>query len=271
MKRIIDSRREILQIIFLILCFPVVYIFDVSNVILSILGNTEIDFTNIKYYYLGTAGNFVIAALLAIFVLFKFIRAKNKEKTFNKGPQYHNHSYSWYWFCSKILGYSKCSLIRVPIYMQFKLVINEVFDDYVSEELDLDCEDTDAIIEYSEFSTDTEAREFNIILEDTYSINSEQLPDNKINLPCIKISRYKNEFEGVRKFNSKFVDAVAIEINKLPVGSVLNIFSTINPKHCLAIAKQVFSKGNRGNIEMIHVFQQESKGNRVFNKSYKVL
>ena len=134
MKKITDSRREILQIILLILCFPAVYILDVSNVISLIFRNQEIDFNNIKYYYLGKAGNFVIAALLFLLILFKFVRAKNKEKTFNKGSQYHNHSYSWYWFCSKILGYSKCSLIRVPIYMQFKLAINDVFDDYVVEE-----------------------------------------------------------------------------------------------------------------------------------------
>lgn len=50
----------------------------------------------------------------------------------------------------------KYSLIRVPIYMQFKLAINDVFDDYVVEELNLDCEDTDAIVEYSEFGIDVE-------------------------------------------------------------------------------------------------------------------
>ena len=155
--------------------------------------------------------------------------------------------------------------------MQFKLAINDVFDDYVVEELNLDCEDTDAIVEYSEFGIDVETREYNIILEDTYSINLEQLPDEKMDLPCIKISRYKKEFEGVRKFNSKFVDALAIEINKLPANSVLNIFSTINPKHCLAISKQVFSIGHRGNVETINVFQQESQNDRKFNKAYKVL
>lgn len=57
MKKITDSRREILQIILLILCFPAVYILDVSNVISLIFRNQEIDFNNIKYYYLGKAGN----------------------------------------------------------------------------------------------------------------------------------------------------------------------------------------------------------------------
>ena len=49
MKKITDSRREILQIILLILCFPAVYILDVSNVISLIFRNQEIDFNNIKY------------------------------------------------------------------------------------------------------------------------------------------------------------------------------------------------------------------------------
>ncbi len=54
---------------------------------------------------------------------------------FNRGNYYKQYRYGWYRICSKILGYSECNLIQVPIYMQFKLVLELMMINIIAESL----------------------------------------------------------------------------------------------------------------------------------------
>lgn len=107
-----------------------------------------------------------------------------------------------------------------------------------------------------------------MILEDTYPIKTNQLPQNKKNLPTIKISRNDGvKFE--RRFSDDFINSVINEIRKFPSDNTINIFATTNPKNTIHIVKRVFVTGGRGNTKHLFVFQQDSKGNREFKSEGK--
>lgn len=117
----------------------------------------------------------VIGIGFMLFVLNQ-IRKTNKEKVFNTKNVYHNYSYIWYWICAKVLGYTKCNLKLVPIYLQFELVMNDTFAEY-----DVGTDDDYPIIENEEIKIDKlnwnqVSQEINLVLEDTYPITKSQLP-----------------------------------------------------------------------------------------------
>ena len=127
---ILDSVRELAQIIFLFICIVSPSFVNLAEIIRTILGGATPTIENAKYYYLMISGNWTMGCIIALYALLHIIRKSNKEKTLNKGNIYHNKPYWWYWFCSKVLGYEKCNLILVPIYTQYKLVLRDTFEEY---------------------------------------------------------------------------------------------------------------------------------------------
>ena len=194
-----------------------------------------------------------------------------KEKILNKGNIYHIKPYWWYWICSKILGYEKCSLVLVPIYIQFKLILKDTFNEYPLDESMFPEEEYEVLVDKNLNVTNTNLQEINLILQDTYPIQDDQIPKAKISNNTISIRRIADK-EGKRIYSKNFVDTVVSEIRKLPENIILNIFSTTNPKNTYEIVKRGISLGERSNIKRVNIFQQEGVGDRAFiNKAFKVL
>ena len=190
----------------------------------------------------------------------------------NNSNVYHDYPFFWYWFCARILGIKKCNLILVPIYMQFKLVIEDIFDEYPLDEDDFPVikDEADSDVEEINMDMDMELSEMNLILEDTYVIESRQIPFSKKDLPTIKISRNINN-NHTRHFSPKFIQKISEEIRKLPQINRINIYATTNPMNTLRIIRTTFKMADRGNIDHIFVYQQKNKGIRVFcEKGYKI-
>ena len=83
-----DSLREILQIIFLILCIVLPSWIDVAAYLSIILHGANLtEGNNMIYYVLMKSGNWVIGLVLAICARYKCIMKINKEKTINKGQR----------------------------------------------------------------------------------------------------------------------------------------------------------------------------------------
>jgi len=267
--RILDSRREILQLLLFIAAFFIPGILDLKVIISSIVREQGVSFDKLKYFYLNL---FDVLGLVLCVLYFVKIRKCNKKKIFNKGDIYHRHSYFWFFFCSKILGYEQCNLVLVPIYLQFKLVIRDTFDKYIVDGNFLPKEDNRNIsvvtIKDNIDSESNDLNEVNLILEDTYEISLKQIPKNKQSIKTIKVSR--NCKDKTRKYNDFYVDKVISVVRNFPNGTIINIFATTNTKHNFEIAKRCFSLGGRGNISKIYVFQQELDKNRVFKKQYKI-
>lgn len=272
-KKIKANFRQVGEIIALVIVAFGVYILDISSLFKNYLMEYELkpEIGNIILYYLLNIGNigFLIVLLGG---LLKIFREFNKDFIMNSSNVYHDYPFFWYWFCARILGIKKCNLILVPIYMQFKLVIEDIFNEYPLDEADFPVikDEVDSAVEKINTGMDMELSEMNLILEDTYVIELRQIPFSKKNLPTIKISRNINN-DHTRHFSLKFIQKISEEIRKLPQINRINIYATTNPMNTLRIIRTTFKMADRGNVDHIFVYQQENKGIRVFcEKGYKI-
>lgn len=269
LKKIEENSRSIIQIILLIISFFLPAIIDASSWIEFFLQNSELNFENAKYYFMLKAGNWVIGIGFMLFVLNQ-IRKTNKERLFNTKNVYHNYPYIWYWICAKVLGYAKCNLKLVPIYLQFKLVMNDTFAEY-----DVGTDDDYPIIEneeikISKLNWNQVSQEINLVLADTYPITKSQLPVLKKTLSTIVIVRKRPD--QARYYSPQFVAKIVDEMRKLPSNvTTVNVFATTNPKHTKQIAEDAFKLAERGNIKKLLVFPQSNKGERKFGRRGKII
>ena len=266
--KVIDNGRAILQILLLVLCGFFPKFVNLSEIIRTLFGGQSPDFSTAKYYYLMQSGNWTMGILLVIIVLFKFIRKSNEDKILFSGNIYHDYPYIWFWFCSKILGYNSCNLILVPIAMQYKLVIRGTFEKYpIPEESFLE-KDMNVVVKYNNKDAEN-VNEINLILEDTYPITENQIPEPKKPLRTI-IIKHDRKDDVSRIYNIKFVKEICKEARVLPEKAIVNIYSTTNPRHNYEIAKQAFSLANRGNLKELYIYQQEKDNERKFLKKKKI-
>lgn len=266
-SKMIDKRRELLQTVLLVGCVIFPEVVNLSGIIRTLFGGRSPDFSTAKYYYLMKSGNWTIGIILAVVVLCKYIRKFNQDKIIYMGNIYHDHSYCWYWFCSRILGYKKCNLILVPIYTQYKLVIRDTFKEYPLPGKDFLEKDFEIEI----IKTDSDVKnEVNLILEDTYPIIDSQIPDSQKDLYTIRIKQIRDG-NTARVYSPEFVETICKEVRELPDGSTVYVYATTNPKHNYEIAKKVFALANRGNLKGLFIYQQDRYGERNFTQRSKNL
>ena len=262
---IIDNRLQIYEIIGLIILVLLPFLIDVHNLFKKYLADTVVSPDNVIIYSVIRSENYIISIALFIIGLLR-IKSYNKDILMNRP----NNIYLWYCFCGKVLGIKKCSLENVPIYLQFKLIIHNIF-----EEFSLDTSDYPALEDERECITTkynfvNEFGEVNLILEDTYLLDIALLPPLKRNLPTIKISRNDGQDVG-RYFSDKFVEKIINEVRAFPDGVRVNIYATTNPMNTMHIARRVFRMANRGNVKHIFVYQQMRTEERNFEtKGYKI-
>lgn len=268
-EKIIENRTQIIEIILLILCCFLPFIVDAVGLFSEYLTNTTPDPQNAPVYLIVKTGKAAMSVALFLFVLRK-VRTYNKDFLMNRGNTYHQYPYVWYWFCANILGIRKCNLVRVPIFMQFILVIRGTFANYPLEEMAYPIIENESNPSIDVIHTTADGQEINLILEDTYVIDSQQIPKLKQGLKTIKISRNDGIHKG-RHFSQKFIDAVIDTVRNLEQNTIVNIYATTNPMNTKHIASRAFALADRGNIQHLYVFQQQSSGNRSFeNKGYKI-
>lgn len=257
------NTRQLIQICFLVAACILPWILDFNRLFDSWYTNTDASPDNWLWHLALSYGNPAISILL-VGLAWAAVRKWNSEYVMNKNSAYHDYSYVWYWFCAKILGIKKCNLILVPISTQFKLVIRGTFPDYP---LDLNdypsiSEENACLIAVSNVDAGTD--EVNLVIEDTYEILDSQIPEEKRSLQTIRVSRCDGT--NNRHFSQKLIDAVNGTVRQKGSIPRLNVFATTNPMNSKQIAMNAFVQGGRGNVAHLYVFQQESKGNRVFNK-----
>lgn len=272
MKEIIrkfkDCKTQLCQLLFIVLALFLPIVSNINSIINTEPKNISPNINDMIYYFLSKFGNLGIGIFVAGIAI-SAIRKMNKDKTLNNGNIYHDHSYLWFWLCSNILGYKKCNLVLVPIYMQFKLIINDVFNEFIVTN-NISEEKTSPKIMYINCNN-KDFLEYNLILEDTYSINDFQIPPEKKQLPTIKVINSETKNEGVRRYNPNFVESVVKEIRALPKGVLINIFATTHAQHNYEIAKQSLTLADRGNVDRVFIYQQEKDKDRKFTKEYKVI
>lgn len=267
-KKVVANIRPICQIIGLVIILLLPSWLDITEKVQKIpeLAASQ----NLKdyiFYFLWNKGNVAIGIFLLWATLFA-VRKWNKDYRFNKGNEYKNYPYFWYWICSKMLGYTECSLILVPIYMQFKLIIKDTFCKYYCGELDRKSDDA---ISVQKINFEDVSNEVNIIIADTYPLEMSQIPREKRSKSTIVISR-DNAVDHNRYDSPELVRKVTNEVRNLPIRvKNINIYATTNAYNTMKIAQNVFKLGGRSNLNLVTVFQQKRTENRKFEQKGKII
>ncbi|MEZ7172973.1 hypothetical protein [Sporosarcina sp. OR05] len=228
------------------------------------------DLTDMKQMIYGVVSYKKLVSLGLGFILtvmvFGFLRHINKNKTFNTGSDYFDYPMRYFVLAGRRgLGYKEITLVRVPLYMQFKLLFNDVFDCMIS---DTHPTRTDKI-KVVTLNLDNESDEINFILSDTYQIQLDDLPIEKRSLPTVLIER-GTSFSGVRTYNQEFTAVVREQTNNYRLQyNRVNIFATTNTQHTKEIVLGSFKNGGRTGFNEIYVYEQNSKDYK-FSKAHAI-
>lgn len=268
--------KAIFPIVTEVLCF--VFIGIICNKIPFEHFFSEISFLNFSVNlediteYIDYIKVFVFIVLESSY--WKCITSFNSEKLlFNGGDFYKNYPYWLYFVSSKLLGFKYCTLKNVPIWLQFKLLLNNLFVNFLTgDNLDEDSnqfeEDLNEPV-VDVINSTIKTNSIDLILSDTYPITQDQLPKFSKGHYSIEIAR-TNQPNGNRMVNYKFVNKIQEMIYKLPKEiDTLNIYATTNPMHNKLIVQKILSLGNRTQIKHINVAQQNSRSWK-FDKLMKI-
>lgn len=210
--------------------------------------------------------SFIIVVIITFITIFIFLRNLNKDSLLNDGQNIYIHNqYIRLWIASKILGYGKLCLIGVSLPLQFRLILNGTFKDYVSER---------STTNYVMFSGEVNVDESNVneindeknplvlLICDTYEIDTAMIGDHYKNYPIVKIiSSCLND--GIRYDNPKLVNEVRKVTHKyvLEYPNII-VLATMNPKNSIKIIGDSFSQADRNGYNKISVIQMND------NKEY---
>ncbi|MFP7479657.1 hypothetical protein [Terribacillus saccharophilus] len=263
-------KKVLLQCSIILLPALIGIFYPIQKIFYGLLSLLTIDVTKFDEILKSIISNERIISIICgiIFSILIYIwRTKaNKDKQFNTADKYNKYPIWVFWLASKGLGYGKVSLVRVPIYLQYKLLLKDTFHETLVDEV----EEKVLPVVLTERNMDHDSKELNLVLIDTYNITDEQIPSDKIQLPTI-IIKSGNEIDSNRSFNPEFIKEIRKKTHALSKNYIqLNVFSTTNTNHNTSIVNKCFKNGGRTGFKNVYVYQA-SRSNHVFNDSYKVL
>ncbi|HGA1340903.1 TPA: acyltransferase, partial [Streptococcus suis] len=205
----------------------------------------------------STATYIVLYLLISISLLMIF-RKNNAERTYNDGHSVYLHNcYKRLWIAANILGYRKLQLIGVSIPMQFELIINGVFSEFISES---------SVVQYDEFQGEIiveypienkKNKVVNLLVCDTYDIPLEKLASDYLENTTVKISSQR-KYSGNRYNNPQLVSTVREEVQKIVnTYNEVNLFMTTNPLNTQRIVGKSFLTLDRSGFDKVSVIQMD--------------
>ena len=274
-ERFCDLVELCIPIIMIIIVIVCSFHFDFGQIV-NLERPDSLDFYKLATYYVIQHGNYCVAAFLAIEML-RLFHERNAKRVLNRGNRYHDRTMLEYWLASRVLGYGTCDLIRVPIPTQFKLLLNDTFDNYGvgSDDYYQTPEDDHAKCEMlvSKEVGDVVSDVVNLLIADTYPINIDQIPECVRTYDTLYIMRAGTTQAFVRYYSPELVKRVTEAVRGLPNGTKLNLFATTNPKNTQDIACKVFKLGSRSNISELNIYREEydaAKNKWLFTKPVKI-
>ena len=264
-NRIKDWKIQIAQLFLPLLVIPIILSFDIPKFIKDLLTHANVSISELEWYWrLAINLSKWELIFLVLVVIYYFIRKYNGKQVLKQNLNVIVwHSFVGYRICRYILNYRKISLTRVPIPVQFKLVLENIFKEYEFNEGITEKEEGTDTVSAQRFQADPFTSTINLALADTYPLNWKRLlPASALNLTTLVIDRVGQK--GVRYYSKDFVNTISESVHGLPDNVVeINIFATINAAHVFHIAREVFQTGARDGIKRIRVYEQ-TKGIWVF-------
>lgn len=270
MSRIKDWIRPYFQFLILVLSLGFIVKYDCAKLLFGIITKVGFESSELpSWLRLAYAYDRPAVSIVVIIVILYAIRRSNKDTVLNSDNNtYHNHVYVEYFVCRYLLGYSKCNLKLVPISMQYKLVINNLFPECIYNEGIHEAKDE--VVKIIKKNAEIYTSTVNLIISDTYKITIGQLPCTVLNLTTIEIDRSSDDH--MRYDSEELLKSVISVVRGFPDNVVeVNIFATTNPTNTYKIAKEAFATGGRDNIKHIYVFEQEKTNARNYaSKGIKI-
>ncbi|RJX45805.1 acyltransferase [Streptococcus agalactiae] len=206
----------------------------------------------------NSIATYIVIYLLISTSLLMIFRKTNAERAFNDGHSVYLHNcYKRLWFAANILGYRKLQLIGVSIPMQFELIINGVFSEFISES---------SVIQYDEFQGEIiveypienkKNKVINLLVCDTYDIPLEKLAADYLENTTVKISSQR-KYSGNRYNNPQLVSTVREEVQKIVnTYNEVNLFMTTNPLNTQRIVGKSFLTLDRSGFDKVSVIQMD--------------
>lgn len=269
-EKISSNARQTLEIVALIIAISIPWVIDLQEMFEEYLTNNPISPDDLFWQFAFRMGK-PIASIILFFAFLIVIRKFNQEFVMNCKRVYHDYSYAWYWVCAKILGITRCDLALVPIYMQFKLVLRATFSEYPLDLTEYPVVENESDSKVYEWNHEMENGEINLLLEDTYAVEVQQMPKSKRGNRTIKISR-NGGADSSCHFSQKYIEEIIKCVRELKGINTVNVYATTNLINTKHIAKRVFGSSERGNVKHLYVFQQskdeirhfEEKGRKIF-------
>lgn len=201
---------------------------------------------------------YIVLYVLISTSLLMIFRKKNAERTFNDGHSVYFHNcYKRLWIAANLLGYRKLQLIGVSIPMQFELINNGVFSEFISES---------SVVQYDEFKGEIiveylienkKNKVVNLLVCDTYDIPIEKLAPDYLENTTVKISSQRN-YSGNRYNNPLLVSTVREEVQKIVnTYNEVNLFMTTNPLNTQGIVGKAFLTLDRSGFDKVSVIQMD--------------
>ena len=247
----------------LIFIFPILicYLIGKSLTLVEVekISNTNF-FTRAIFEIIPDNSNatYIVLYVLISTSLLMIFRKKNAERTFNDGHSVYLHNcYKRLWIAANLLGYRKLQLIGVSIPMQFELINNGVFSEFISES---------SVVQYDEFKGEIiveylienkKNKVVNLLVCDTYDIPIEKLAPDYLENTTVKISSQRN-YSGNRYNNPLLVSTVREEVQKIVnTYNEVNLFMTTNPLNTQGIVGKAFLTLDRSGFDKVSVIQMD--------------
>jgi len=250
-------KKIFLPLLILLLIFLSPFYF--FEILYFVLASLKFEVPTIKDIYeilpLPENGKKAFVGLVFSLIYLIFIRKINSNKLFNSGNIYYDISNIYFWIATNILGYKKISLKFVPVAFQFKILLNDLFEDISAE----NHPEINKQVNISEKNLNINSDVINFILSDTYEIKDDLIPGNISILPTIFIDNYINA-QGQRIFNQNFINEIKKMVDKYSQEySKVNIFATTNTMHNKEIINYCFKNAGRIGFKEIYVFKQSNR------------
>ena len=207
-------------------------------------------------------GSFFVIFFATFIVIFLGLRRMNENTLLNDGQHiYLENQYKKLWIASKLLGYNKLHLVGVSLPLQFKLVFNGVFQEYLTDSSTTNYEDFSGEV----FVDDSDILENNalsstmlLLVCDTYDIRDSQIGDSYKNIPKVKVSSSAIG-SGIR-YDNPILIATVREVTQKYIPQFQNVIllTTMNPKNSIKVIGDSFSQSGRNGFDKISVVQMDN-------------
>lgn len=261
----------------ILLCIPFITSLLASEAIISdeLTQSINNNYFLIAVYQLFSkkgVGSFFVIFLTTFIVIFLVLRKMNANTLLNDGQNiYLENQYKRLWIASKFLGYGKLHLVGVSLPLQFKLVFNGVFKEYLTDSSTTNYEKFfgEVFVDSSEISENNSPSNTMLLLVcDTYDIRDSQIGNSYKNIPKVKISSSAIG-NGIRYDNPALVATVR-EVTQKYILRFHNVIllTTMNPKNSIKVIGDSFSQSGRNGFDKISVVQMDNA--RIYTKEFVV-